>query len=109
MHLLNVYSPYKGRRQFWDRIDDMGLLSLDNLVLVGDLKLIPLIWKLEEYFVELFNKYQRVDIAFSKITSTWRSKKVGVGYVNGLTVFYLREALVDFSTNYIFWVLHTNI
>ena len=65
MHLINVYAPYKDRRKFWDRIHDSGLLSLDNLVLAGDLTLTLHSFEtwgsihssdpLEEYFVELFN------------------------------------------------------
>ena len=34
LHLLNVHAPYKDRRQFWDRLDVSGLLSLENLVIL---------------------------------------------------------------------------
>ena len=75
-----MYAPYKDRRKFWDRTNDSGLPSLDNLVLTRDLNLnlhsfenwgtIHSSDSLEEYFVELFNKYQLFDISPSKITST---------------------------------------
>ena len=80
MHILNVYAPYKDRRQFWDRIDVSGLLSIDNLILDGDLNLtlhsfenwgtLHPLDPLEYYFVEIFNNYQLIDIAPSKITPT---------------------------------------
>ena len=38
-HLLNIYAHYKDRTQFWDKIEDSGLFSVENLVIAGDLNL----------------------------------------------------------------------
>ena len=37
VHLLNIYGPYSQRRYFWDRILLLGLLSLPQLILDGDM------------------------------------------------------------------------
>ena len=37
VHLLNVYGPYSHRVNFWNDILTTGIISLPNLILVGDL------------------------------------------------------------------------
>ena len=39
LHLLNIYAPYKDRKQFWDKIEVSCMLSVENLVIVGDLNM----------------------------------------------------------------------
>ena len=36
LNFLNIYAPYKDHRPFWDKNDDGGLLSLENMVIVGN-------------------------------------------------------------------------
>ena len=36
LNFLNIYASYKDHIRFWDKIDDSGLLSLENLVIDGD-------------------------------------------------------------------------
>ena len=36
IHLINIYAPYLDRKDFWQRMDDCGLLSLSNLLIAGD-------------------------------------------------------------------------
>ena len=80
LNLLNVYAPYKERKVYWDKVDASGLLNLGNLILAGDLNLTLHSFEnwetmfpsnlLEDYFVDIFNKNQLIDIAPSKITPT---------------------------------------
>jgi hypothetical protein len=35
--LLNTYDPCMDRRSFWERLDNLGLLSLNYLIIAGDL------------------------------------------------------------------------
>ena len=95
---------------FWDRIVSSGLLNIENLILAGDLNLnihsfenwgrvLPS-YPLEDYFLDIFDKAQLVDLAPSKITPTWRSKKVGVNVGKRLDRFLIKESLVDMSSSY---------
>jgi hypothetical protein len=37
--LLNVYGPCQDRKKFWEKVDRVGLLAVDDLIMAGDLNL----------------------------------------------------------------------
>ena len=86
------------------------MLSVENLVIVGDLNMtlhsfenwgtIHSYDPMAEYFIDIFKKYQLVDIVPFKITPTWRSKQEGVGVSKRLDRFFMKESLVDFCSSY---------
>ena len=39
MHFMNINAPYKDLKYLQDKVNDSGLLSLKNLVIVGDLNM----------------------------------------------------------------------
>jgi hypothetical protein len=40
LSFLNLYGPCQDRKVFWEALEDVGLLSLNDLILAGDLNLI---------------------------------------------------------------------
>jgi hypothetical protein len=37
--ILNTYGPCNDRKLFWDKLDTVGLLAVEDLILAGDLNL----------------------------------------------------------------------
>ena len=36
IHIINLYTPYSNKLQFWERLDRCGFLDLRNTILVGE-------------------------------------------------------------------------
>ena len=117
---MNIYAPYKDQRYFWDKFDDSDLLSLENLVIVGNLNLTshsfenwgttPPIDPLFDYFLDLFKKHRLLDTVPAKISPTWKnSKKEGEGVSKRLDYFFIKESLLEYCSRYKSWVLHTDL
>jgi hypothetical protein len=72
---------------FWDRVQAKGLLTLDSLILAGDLNFttsIEEVWgadaiidPLGGYFTDLFAKNQLVDVQSAELVPTWRNGRLG--------------------------------
>ena len=87
LNLVNVYGPYTNRKVFWDIMDDSGLLMNHVLILVSDLNFmlslkefwlaIPHQDPLRDYFINLFDKNNIVDINPVKLIPTWSNKRKG--------------------------------
>jgi len=88
---INVYGPCSGRRIFWEQVEEKGLLSMDSLILVGDLNFTTtsdevwgvgaLIDPLASFFKELFANNHLVDIQPIELVPTWcngRSRGQGI-------------------------------
>jgi hypothetical protein len=69
---INAYGPCSGHRLFWERVEAKGLLSMDALILVGDLNFTTSfdeVWgvgalmdPLAGFFKDMFAKNLLVDI-----------------------------------------------
>jgi hypothetical protein len=85
--LLNVYGPCVDKHNFWSNLDAIGLLSIPNLVIGGDLILILsaeenwggsfLPGPSEDFFKGLFDSNHLIDVRPSRLTPTWRNGRSG--------------------------------
>ena len=83
--MLNTYGPCNYRRLFWDILHKVGLLVVEDLILVGDLNLTTSseeIWgenawvdPLSPYFKQLFSKNHLVDSTPDEVVPTWRNRR----------------------------------
>jgi endonuclease/exonuclease/phosphatase family metal-dependent hydrolase len=75
------------RKVFWERLGSSGLLSQNNLVLVGDLNLtlstgeiwggVRTLGCLAGFFKTFFQGFGLIDIVPGKLVPTWRNNRVG--------------------------------
>jgi hypothetical protein len=85
--LLNIYGPCSGKSSFWSQLEDSGLLSLNNLIIGGDLNLF---FEIEESwgdvhlpepsglrFKEIFSNHSLLDIRPTILSPTWRNGRSG--------------------------------
>jgi hypothetical protein len=87
INLLNVYGPCADRKDFWERLDDLGLLAAKKLILAGDLNLITSpkeMWgekasidPLLSFFNHIFYKNALVDMKPIELLPTWRNGRLG--------------------------------
>lgn len=87
INLLIVYGPCADRKDFWQRLDGLGLLAAENLILAGDLNLITSpseMWgdkalpnPLSSFFNQLFFKNALVDLKPPELLPTWRNGRHG--------------------------------
>ena len=87
LSILNCYGPYNNRDSFWNVVAAGGLLSLPNLILVGDLNFTlnaseiwgskALLDPLGPYFSKLLSDHHLVDVAPSCAGPTWRNGRMG--------------------------------
>jgi hypothetical protein len=85
--LLNVYGPCQERKKLWEKVDRVGLLAVDDLIMAGDLNLTTSsedIWgesaqtdSLAGFFKEIFSKNKLVDVAPAEVVPTWRNGRSG--------------------------------
>jgi exonuclease III len=80
---LNVYGPCVERKRFWNQVADSGLLSIKNLIIVGDMNLTlssKEVWGgsssvgfSDGFYKSLFQEKHLIDVAPGKIVPTWRN------------------------------------
>jgi len=85
--ILNVYGPYLNRAGFWDSLLKMEFFDDRELVLGGDLNLSlgrSEVWgpvaypdPLANFFIQSFASKNLLDIVPSKVSPTWRNRRVG--------------------------------
>jgi hypothetical protein len=85
--MLNVYGLCKDQKLFREKVDRAGLLTLDDLILAGDLNLTTspkefwgenaLVDSLAGFFKGLFTKNNLVDAASMEVLPTWRNGRKG--------------------------------
>ena len=106
LSILNCYGPYLNRDSFWSAVASGGLLSLPNIILVGDLNLTlnaSNIWgsraqldPLGPFFSKLFSDHHLVDVAPSCAGPTWRNGRIGEdGISKRLDCFLLSDQLIS--------------
>jgi hypothetical protein len=115
INLLNVYGPCTGRKEFWQRLDDLGLLAAENLILAGDLNLTTNnfeIWgdsaqsdPLSSFFQQIFYKNALIDLKPPEILPTWRNGRQGSAHISKrLDRFLVAESLLLPSYSSRAWV-----
>jgi hypothetical protein len=92
INLLNVYGPCTGRKDFWQRLDDLGLLAAENLILARDLNLTTCnseIWgdsaqsdPLSIFFQQIFYKNALIDLKPPELLPTWRNGRQGSAHIS---------------------------
>jgi hypothetical protein len=81
LSLLNVNGTCSDRRGFWDKVVEKGVLSHNNMIVVGDLNFtlnVSEVWgdsshvdPLAGYFKYLFQGNRLVDILPDEVVPTW--------------------------------------
>ena len=91
LNIVNLYAPYHNRLSFWNKIKNSGILSLRNLIIMGDFNStlnLNEIWGdrarvdgIAGYLHDFFIDYYMVDICPSPIIPTWTNKRIGAEYI----------------------------
>jgi hypothetical protein len=86
INFLNVYGPCLERKAFWTTLSNNGLLSLQSLVIAGDLNLTVSngeVWggsatsgQLASFFSSL-SSHKLIDVQSDKLVPTWRNGRSG--------------------------------
>jgi hypothetical protein len=85
--LLNIYGSCLDRKQFWCSMVDSGILSINNLIITGNLNTIFSSEEVsggsifpgltEDYYRYLFLSKNLIDIKLTKLVSTWQNGRSG--------------------------------
>jgi hypothetical protein len=112
---INVYGPCSGCKIFWEKVEAKGILSMDSLILAGDLNFTTrsnefwgpgaLLDPLAGFFKELFANNHLVDIHPTELVATWNSgRSEGQGIQKRLDRVFSSESILGDSTRYRSWV-----
>jgi hypothetical protein len=87
LSFLNVYGPCSDKKTFWQKLGDRGILSIKNLIVVGDFNFTlneGEIWgesgipdPLALFLKYLFIEGGQVDILSDELVPTWRNGRKG--------------------------------
>jgi len=115
LDFLNLYGPCQNRITLWKSIVDSGILSIPNLILVGDLNIILAeeeVWggsgnikNMDDFFKTLFQMNNLVDIKPTKLKPTWRNGRSRQDAIaRRLDRVLVSKALLSVAGNYGSWV-----
>jgi hypothetical protein len=81
--LLNIYGPCSDRKHFWSFVENNGLLSLNNLIIAGDMNInfsSDEVWggsslprSSDGFYKVLFLSKNLIDIKPTKLVPTWQN------------------------------------
>ena len=105
MAILKYYGPYKDREKLYISLDSFVLLGSNNLILAGDIifTLSPFenwgsyarVDRFYEFFSNLFQRVNLVDIFPIEIDPTWSNGRCGVvGISKILDRFFMNSSLI---------------
>eukprot|EP00253_Pinus_taeda_P008165 PITA_08165 len=103
--LLNIYGPCQGREQFWNNLLTKEIINNKRLILGGDLNFsigFAEAWgpsaredPLSDFFSNLLNSHNLLDVNLIKAKPTWRNRRTGEGRVaKRLDRFLINEDLM---------------
>jgi hypothetical protein len=112
---INAYGSCSGRRSFWEKVEAKGLLSMDALILAGDLNFTTSfdeVWgvgalmdPLAGFFKELFAKNHLVDIQPAELCQLGAMAEAGVrGYKSVWIEFLFQHLFLGDTVRYRSWV-----
>jgi hypothetical protein len=81
IYVINSYGPCSGHILFWEKVEDKGLLSMEALIIAGDMNFTTSseeVWgvgalsdPLAGFFKDLFANHHLVDIQPADLVTTW--------------------------------------
>ena len=107
LNLLNCYMPYADMETFWNRLRDAGILNLTSLIIGGDLNFtlrdsglsgeLARLDSLGDFFSNIFQEANLVDIAQAPYQPTWKNMCTGSEAITiKLDRFWIVESLIRY-------------
>lgn len=113
--IINVYTPYHNRVEFWNHLKQLSLMNSNNLILGGDLNFTigheeswghhTYLDPLSDYMEHLMEQHHLIEIHMKKKKPTWHNRRIGdVDLGKVLDRFLIKEELLGTLTNFCQWV-----
>lgn len=115
LRIINIYGPCHQRENFWSHLLDCNLMSLDRIILGGDMNfslgfseswgLMAQTDPITNFIKSLLEQHDFIDIPMQKPLPTWRNRRVGTAALaRRLDRFLMRGPLIQQLHFYKQWV-----